>query len=263
MINKDLDFNEVELSKLNIHELRELARSVGVISPTTKAKKELIQKILTIIYGEAEVPAIKSGAGRPARTKTKPSKILYAIDKNQEDVDNIFNPFVKMFEEQNENLFNEYKSSNSDFDIEYNNGKNKTDLALKVASSKSDYLYDDDQENEEFKNVSPKLIELGNKVRKLLGRESIINSEPREEFIDDIDMDACLFIEGIVFLGEHNKLFVAFPENDEDKQEIYLIPEQFVKLFAIRAGDFIEGIADNINKIIVSVDAINGKVIFD
>ena len=56
-----------ELQKMDIHELRILARQVGVSSPTTRKKSELIDSIVSIITGKS-VPELKNiNRGRPAK----------------------------------------------------------------------------------------------------------------------------------------------------------------------------------------------------
>ena len=60
-------FTERELQQQDIHTLRELARSIGVSSPTSKKKSELIEQMLSIITGE-KLPEYKNiNRGRPAK----------------------------------------------------------------------------------------------------------------------------------------------------------------------------------------------------
>ena len=47
-----LPFNERSLLMLNIKDLRDIGRKFGLSSPTTMKKKELVDKILKIVYGE-------------------------------------------------------------------------------------------------------------------------------------------------------------------------------------------------------------------
>lgn len=64
------------LNSLGIYELRELARSIGVSSPTTKKREELCNEILKISSGEQKVLHNISKRGRPPKTITKISKIV-------------------------------------------------------------------------------------------------------------------------------------------------------------------------------------------
>lgn len=63
------EFSNRELQKMDIHELRLLARQVGVSSPTSKKKAVLIDDIVAIITGKS-VPELKNiNRGRPAKQK--------------------------------------------------------------------------------------------------------------------------------------------------------------------------------------------------
>lgn len=50
---------------LNIKDLRDIGRKFGLSSPTTMKKKELVDKILKIVYGEMTIP-IRNSSGRPS-----------------------------------------------------------------------------------------------------------------------------------------------------------------------------------------------------
>ncbi len=57
-----------DLEQLRIHELRDLARKMGVQAPTILKKEEIIEEIMKIMKGEIEPFARHSKKGRPART---------------------------------------------------------------------------------------------------------------------------------------------------------------------------------------------------
>ncbi len=59
------------LNTLGIYELRELARSIGVSSPTTKKREQLCTEILDISSGSVKVEAKQNKKGRPPKTITK------------------------------------------------------------------------------------------------------------------------------------------------------------------------------------------------
>ena len=65
MIN---DFDVLKLKNLRIFELRDLARQVGVKSPTIFRKEDLIDEMLLIISGKNEPYVNKNNLGRPAKT---------------------------------------------------------------------------------------------------------------------------------------------------------------------------------------------------
>ena len=79
-VNKNL-YNENSLSLLNIKDLRDMGRKIGVPSPTTKTKQELVDYILKIVYGEVEAPA-RSVYGRPSVREFDMGKYLKKIEKN-------------------------------------------------------------------------------------------------------------------------------------------------------------------------------------
>lgn len=70
------EFGNRELQKLDIHELRALARQIGVSSPTSKKKGDLIDCIMSIVTGKT-VPEFKNiNRGRPC----KQSDVNYSIE---------------------------------------------------------------------------------------------------------------------------------------------------------------------------------------
>lgn len=76
-----------DLVKLGIYDLRELGREIGVPSPTTLKKDELVDYIVGIIYGTAEKKSDGMLRGRPARNKQKPyQKFVDLIDKIESPV---------------------------------------------------------------------------------------------------------------------------------------------------------------------------------
>lgn len=81
-IDKNL-YSEKALNLLNISELRDIARKFGVPSPTTLKKKDLIDYILKIVYGQMEVPA-RNNYGRPSSGKFDLPKYLEKIKNNKE-----------------------------------------------------------------------------------------------------------------------------------------------------------------------------------
>lgn len=65
------DYKEKLLKNLGIYELRELARNVGVVSPTTKKRKQLEQEIIKISKGELAPVANTNKKGRPPKSIKK------------------------------------------------------------------------------------------------------------------------------------------------------------------------------------------------
>ena len=83
MTNVNIDkniYNQESLSLLNIRDLRDIGRTFGVPSPTTKSKDELIDYILKILYGEIKGEA-RSTRGRPNNRSFDQEKYLNEIKK--------------------------------------------------------------------------------------------------------------------------------------------------------------------------------------
>ena len=90
MENKDQELSDF-LKSMGIYELRELARQVGVESPTTKKRAELCEQILKINAGELSPNKINLSKGRPPKSVSRvantpvapfPSELLELRKKN-------------------------------------------------------------------------------------------------------------------------------------------------------------------------------------
>lgn len=81
-IDKTL-YSEKALNLLNVSELRDIGRKFGVPSPTTMKKKDLVDYILKIVYGEVNVP-VRNNYGRPSKAQFDMSRYLEKIKNNQE-----------------------------------------------------------------------------------------------------------------------------------------------------------------------------------
>lgn len=113
MIQNDKIISAEILNKLGIYELRELARSMGIPSPTTKKREELCEQILKVSTGEEKMDIKKNNKGRPPKSVTKmasfvnefvPEDILRAQKKPVFDDSNILmfaqNPSINYEEEK-------------------------------------------------------------------------------------------------------------------------------------------------------------------
>ena len=72
------------LDMLGVYELRELARSIGVSSPTTKKREILCKEIIEISNGSVKVDLNTSKKGRPPKTLTKISNKQNEIIQQEE-----------------------------------------------------------------------------------------------------------------------------------------------------------------------------------
>ena len=86
-------YNREGLGGLTIYELRDLARNLGVVSPTSKDKNLIIEEILQIVYG-VDYDADNLTKGRPVKHRSEtewigifgngqPSEVFYdKMDRN-------------------------------------------------------------------------------------------------------------------------------------------------------------------------------------
>ena len=122
-------YTKDELLCLGIYELRDLGRDVGVKSPTTLKKEDLVDKIVSIIYGEVPKRNVGKGRGRPVRAKDKPSRIYVDL------IDKIEAPKC-------ESSFIFSKGNSDDFNFSANL------LSSRVASASNKYVNDSENEQD-------------------------------------------------------------------------------------------------------------------
>ncbi len=82
----DKIFDEATLAQSSIFELRNIARELGVYSPTIYKKEELIAKMMQIVNGEVSPYVPKSKKGRPPKNIST-SKILDTVFADQDFLD--------------------------------------------------------------------------------------------------------------------------------------------------------------------------------
>ncbi len=63
-----INYSLEDLDKFNIHKIREIARDVGVKSPASQSKNDLILKIKKVVTGESQPYFNRSKVGRPPKT---------------------------------------------------------------------------------------------------------------------------------------------------------------------------------------------------
>lgn len=81
-------YNEKSLYLLNIRELRDLGRMIGVPAPATLKKQDLVDYILKIVYGQIDAPK-HSSFGRPNVREVDISQYLAKIKKRTDVNDEI------------------------------------------------------------------------------------------------------------------------------------------------------------------------------
>ncbi len=75
-----------DLQQLRIHELRDLARKMGVSAPTSKKKEEIIAEIIKIMNGESVPFSSITKKGRPARPNAENFDVVDFILPNQNEM---------------------------------------------------------------------------------------------------------------------------------------------------------------------------------
>ena len=83
-------YNEKSLYLLNIKELRDLGRKIGVPAPATLKKQDLVDYILKIVYGEVDIPK-RSSYGRPNVREVDMNQYLTKIMKKTDVYDEVLN----------------------------------------------------------------------------------------------------------------------------------------------------------------------------
>ncbi len=70
------NWDESTLLSLRIHELRDLARKIGVQSPTSKKKEELVSQAMQILNGESAPYKALNKKGRPNKSDTQVNTLM-------------------------------------------------------------------------------------------------------------------------------------------------------------------------------------------
>lgn len=86
-------YNERSLFLLNIRELRDLGRKLGVPAPATLKKQDLVDYILKIVYGEVDAPA-RSSYGRPNVREVDINQYIAKIVKKSDINDELLNASI-------------------------------------------------------------------------------------------------------------------------------------------------------------------------
>ena len=73
------NFSVEKLEELGIFEIRNIAREVGVYSPTTLKKQELIDSIINIMNGKLEPYVRKTKQGRPPKSISSLNSLMDVI----------------------------------------------------------------------------------------------------------------------------------------------------------------------------------------
>ena len=187
--NKENLYTREELLDLGIYDLRELGRDVGVVSPTTLKKEQLVDAILSVIYGEAPKRNVGKGRGRPSRNKNKPCQLFVdLVGKIEEPTLNV--NFV---------------------DVEYIGNQFSGQLDA-VASNQKNYVSDKNVQGKISTKVGVVSIEnMQAKLKKLKFVDSPEDIDLSQEIIEQYNLKDNDVIECLI---EGNKLLQVVKVND-------------------------------------------------
>lgn len=85
-----MDEKNANLEQLRIHELRDLARKMGVNAPTSKKKEQLIDEIMKIMNGESLPYTEPTKKGRPVRVNSDNFDVVDLILPNQNELSTLY-----------------------------------------------------------------------------------------------------------------------------------------------------------------------------
>lgn len=88
-----INIEKSTLDKLSIHELRDLARQVGVHLPTTFKREDLCNEIMAIVLGEKEPYTRKTKQGRPPKISRKLNDVAELLLPNELDKEYVSSVF--------------------------------------------------------------------------------------------------------------------------------------------------------------------------
>ena len=215
MENKNIDvnlYNEKTLNLLNIRELRDIGRKLRVPSPTTMKKKDLVDYILKVVYGEIK-PPLRSACGRPNARDFDMNRYIDKIKKNSDQIEHL----------------QEIRLSD-DFDVE--------NLMFKLASPKNSTYIGDIEQRVVFIDDSGCYL----RVRQFVASENDIKLE--NELVEKLKLDNFDVIEviktsiGLKIISINGKKITNNIERFED--ENYIIEAGTSKVFYLRTKEEIE-----------------------
>lgn len=225
-------YNEKSLYLLNIRELRDLGRMIGVPAPATLKKQDLVDYILNIVYGHIDAPK-HSAFGRPNVREVDISQYLAKIKKRTDvndqilgasfdDIDSIFKvaspdesskaniveqrTFV---EEKGKFYLREFAFVACDGDVEVSKDiKNKFklenfDIVEVIISGKSFKII----------SINGKAVSLASKARsKDLGKKQVFHLSTKEEVRKEIKK--------ILKNSDENLKYVVFSAEDYSSEKV-------------------------------------------
>ena len=218
------NFDEKAIRKTTIFELRNIARDLGVPSPTIYKKEELVEKVLKIVRGEESPSSPKSRQGRPPKAGGDFYDTTINVFDNEENEEYIFDGLTQraVLMESKNILEEENASFDACFGYIYAQGKNfyvvdKNDPTLSPIFIPSKMALEAEIREGDYINGVCKQTSLGlilteiTDVQKYKGRKEY-SSIKREKYSSNAKIEGI----GNIILGGRNILKVKnFAELDE------------------------------------------------
>ncbi len=234
-----------ELKKLGIFELRNAAREIGVKSPTTYNKSDLVIEMQKVFNGEI-APAAKSKRGRPP----KGYQAINEVDKAETQKEPMEKKIVIPIE-------NSYKKT------EEQSKPTRTYVANNNYSSSSNYRRTSAANSNNNYNRKPNTNKTFNKFDKNArkGNNMQFADQSREQF----ELDPNIIYEereGVLEVLPDNYGFLR-SNNCENSEKDSYIAAMKIRKFGLRPGDYVKGLvaatSDSQMPAIIDVKEVNGE----
>jgi hypothetical protein len=279
-------YNEKSLYLLNIKELRDLGRKIGVPAPATLKKQDLVDYILKIVYGEVDTPK-RSSFGRPNVREVDMEHYLEKIRKKTDVYDEVlgasledFSGIFKVASHDDSSLTNDVEQR---FFVEadgkfyfrkyaFVESESDTEVSLEI-KDKFNLEENDIVEviisGKSFKiiSINGKIINSNDKKNEILGKKQVFHFCTKEEINKDIlkVLNENKDLKTLVYSSENYKdncdVFVK-TETSDDSQKAFKHIMNFVNLCEkyIFEGETIVVLTDELDYIESVVDSLDEEV---
>ena len=279
-------YNEKSLYLLNIKELRDLGRKIGVPAPATLKKQDLVDYILKIVYGEVDTPK-RSSFGRPNVREVDMEHYLEKIRKKTDVYDEVlgasledFSGIFKVASHDDSSLTNDVEQR---FFVEadgkfyfrkyaFVESESDTEVSLEIKDKFN--LEENDIVEVIISGKSFKIISINGKIinsndtkNEILGKKQVFHFCTKEEINKDIlkVLNENKDLKTLVYSSENYKdncdVFVK-TETSDDSQKAFKHIMNFVNLCEkyIFEGETIGVLTDELDYIESVVDSLDEEV---
>ena len=279
-------YNEKSLYLLNIKELRDLGRKIGVPAPATLKKQDLVDYILKIVYGEVDTPK-RSSFGRPNVREVDMEHYLEKIRKKTDVYDEVlgasledFSGIFKVASHDDSSLTNDVEqrffveADGKFYFRKYAFVESESDAEVSVEIKDKFNLEENDIVEVIISGKSFKIISINGKIinsndtkNEILGKKQVFHFCTKEEINKDIlkVLNENKDIKTIVYSSEDYEencdVFVKTEKSDDSQKEFKHIMS-FVNLCEkhIFEGDTIVVLTDELDYIERVIDSLDEEV---